>query len=72
MLLLSSADFQKIISGIHVLSECHIAWIHIGTDRPPDKIVLTEIIFLISEPKHMFWVLKNRLNETVLLDNPNA
>ena len=26
--------------------------------RPPDKSTYWKIIFLISEPKHMFWVLK--------------
>ena len=29
--------------------------------RPPDKSVYLEIIFLISQPKHMLWVLKRNV-----------
>ena len=45
MLFLLSADFQKIFQEY---CQCQIAWIHIGTDRPPDKSALQKIIFLIS------------------------
>ena len=30
--------------------------------RPPDKSVLLKIIFLISQPKHMLWVLKRTVS----------
>ena len=39
--------------------------------RPPDKSVYWKIIFFISHPKHMWWVL-NSLNETVLLSTQNT
>ena len=29
-----------------------------GKTQPPDKSVQLKIIFLISQPKHMLWVLK--------------
>ena len=32
-----------------------VCWIY---PRPPDKSVYLKIIFLISQPKHMLWVLK--------------
>ena len=41
--------------------------------RPPDKSAYWKIIFFISHPKQMLWVLKkNRLNETVLLSTQNT
>ena len=40
--------------------------------RPPDKMAYLKIIFLISEPKHMFWVLKRTLDEMVLLSTQNT
>ena len=30
--------------------------------RPPDKSVKQKIIFLISQPKHMLWVLKRTIS----------
>ena len=32
--------------------------------RLPDKSVYTKIIFLISQPKHLLWVLKRTLSQT--------
>ena len=43
------------------------ASVSVKSFRPPDKSVYLKIIFLISQPKHMFWV----LNETVLLSTQN-
>ena len=31
-------------------------------DRPPDKSVYWKIIFFISNPKHMLWVLKRTVS----------
>ena len=40
---------------------------NIPTSRPLAKSALQKYIFLISQPKHVLWVLKkNRLNETAL------
>ena len=39
---------------------------------PPDRSAYLKIIFLVSQPKHMFvGAQKNRLNETVLLSTQN-
>ena len=42
----------------------------LGTARPPYKSVYWKTIFVISHPKHMLWVLKNRLNETFYFESP--
>ena len=48
------------------------------TQYQPHISVYLKIIFLISQPKHMLWVLKrtvsqkNRLTETVLLSTQNT
>ena len=39
--------------------------------RPPDQSVI-EIIFLISQPNHMLWVLKRSLSEMALLSTQNT
>ena len=41
---------------------------HMLGHRPPDKSAYWKIIFFISHPKHMLWV----LNETVLLSTQNT
>ena len=33
-----------------------------GVARPVDKSVLSKIIFFISQPKHMLWVLKRTVS----------
>ena len=41
--------------------------------RPPDKSVQCIIIFAISQPEHIWWVLKiDLLNQTVLLKTQNS
>ena len=37
---------------------------HFGAaiSRPPDKSVYQKVIFLISQPKHMLWVLKRTVS----------
>ena len=35
---------------------------HVKYSRPPDKSASWKIYFLISQPKHMFWVLKRTVS----------
>ena len=54
------------------LSSAHLS---AYTLRPPDRSVYWKIIFFVSHPKHMSYVVctqKNRLNETVLLSTQNT
>ena len=47
----SAGIFQLTISYFNL-------WKKTGTHRPPDKSAYWKIIFFISHPKHMLWVLK--------------
>ena len=40
------------------------------TARPPDKSVYWNIIFFISHPKHMVWVLKRTVSMRRSLEHP--
>ena len=49
------------------LSDCADAQAGVGllmfrANRPPDKSAYLKIIFLISQPKHMLWVLKRTVS----------
>ena len=57
-----------------VFKLCAKTFVYLGNDdkadkgkldmliRPPDKSAKLKIIFLISQPKHMFWVLKRTIS----------
>ena len=41
------------------MERLHCPWAY-SISRPPDKSVEQKIIFLVSQPKHMLWVLKRK------------
>ena len=44
--------------GPNLESKICVKYLHCMYHRPPDKSVYSKIIFFISQPKHMLWVLK--------------
>ena len=50
--------FCNPVFGVKVSRLCHVQSCLHSSLRPPDKSAKLKIIFLISQPKHMLWVLK--------------
>ena len=76
LVLLETPKTGFVASGPILYRSAHEIIIHISYSilvkpfllcRPSDKSVYLKIIFLISQPKHMLWV----LNEMVLLSTQN-
>ena len=50
------------VFAIFILKFARLILLYEYVYRPPDKSAYLKIIFLISQPKHMFWVLKRTVS----------
>ena len=56
--------------GINCISK--FRYLRLTYAGPQIRVRNRKLFFLISEPKHMLWVLKRTVNETVLLSTQNV
>ena len=60
-------------SSVYTIVKMPICWKSHATShicRPPDKSMYLKIIFLISQPKHVLWVLKRTVSMTGSFEHP--
>ena len=63
-----SNEKDVMLTWIIEYKTCELIFVSYKISRPPDKSVYQNMIFFISHPKHMMWV----LNEAVLLSTQNT